>query len=277
MGGLAATFELRRDGHGRDALATAVRRRRVIRVRQGWYALPDVDPTLLRAVRVGGRATCLTGLSLHGCWVPRRGALHVCVDAHTARLRTSTDHRARLEARASGVRVHWRSAPDGGSRFILSPLECLRDAVECVDPFVAFVLGEMVLHEHPRLRPAWARFLSSVPQNFARVLAVCDGVCDSGTEAIVWGRLRGSIPMRRRVEIPGVGRVDFLVGSRLIVEVDGAAYHTDPERFRADRRRDAAASRHGYRVLRFSYDQVMDEWDEVEAAILAAVIRGDRH
>jgi hypothetical protein len=30
-------------------------------------------------------------------------------------------------------------------------------------------------------------------------------------------------------------------------------------------------------VLRFSYRQVMERWEEVEAAILAAVIRGDHH
>lgn len=75
--------------------------------------------------------------------------------------------------------------------------------------------------------------------------------------------------------IPGVGRVDFVIGAFLVVEVDGAEYHTDPERFEADRHRDAMLSIRGYRVLRFSYRQVIHAWHEVEAAVLAAVVRGD--
>ena len=108
------------------------------------------------------------------------------------------------------------------------------------------------------------------------VLASADGVCESGTETYFWLRTRRAIPgIRRQVRIPGVGRVDFLVGHRLVVEIDGAEYHTDPVAFERDRRRDALLSRLGYRVLRFSYHQVMNEWPLVEAAVLAAIARRD--
>ncbi len=40
----------------------------IIRVRQGWYAPTDLNPLLLQASRVGGALTCLSGLSLQGCW-----------------------------------------------------------------------------------------------------------------------------------------------------------------------------------------------------------------
>ncbi|WP_227412128.1 MULTISPECIES: DUF559 domain-containing protein [unclassified Cryobacterium] len=53
---------------------------------------------------------------------------------------------------------------------------------------------------------------------------------------------------------------------------DVAEYHSDPY---ADRRRDAVLSALGYRVLRFMYSQVLYEWRSVEAAILAAMSRGD--
>jgi very-short-patch-repair endonuclease len=69
--------------------------------------------------------------------------------------------------------------------------------------------------------------------------------------------------------------VDFVIGERLVIEVDGAEYHTDPVRFEADRRRDALLSARGYRVLRFSYRLVIDDWPTVETAVLAAVARGD--
>lgn len=73
---------------------------------------------------------------------------------------------------------------------------------------------------------------------------------------------------------PGI-RVDLMIGERLIVEVDGREHHSDPVAFERDRVRDARLSALGYRVLRFSYNQVMFDWPLVEASILAATARGD--
>ncbi len=55
---------------------------------------------------------------------------------------------------------------------------------------------------------------------------------------------------------PGI-RVDLMIGERLIVEVDGREHHSDPVAFERDRVRDARLSALGYRVLRFSCNQVM--------------------
>jgi very-short-patch-repair endonuclease len=61
--------------------------------------------------------------------------------------------------------------------------------------------------------------------------------------------------------------VDFLVGSRLIVEADGEAFH-DPIK---DAVRDRVLTALGYRVLRFSYDRIVHDLDavldEIEAAL----------
>jgi very-short-patch-repair endonuclease len=109
----------------------------------------------------------------------------------------------------------------------------------------------------------------------SRQLALADGVCESGTESIArFWLARYHLPLRPQVWI-GEKRVDFLIGRRLVVEIDGAAYHIDPERFEADRTRDAELTALNYIVLRFSYNQVIYRWPEVEAAILAAVAHGD--
>jgi hypothetical protein len=48
--------------------------------------------------------------------------------------------------------------------------------------------------------------------------------------------------------------VDFFwPASRLIVELDGRAYHSSPRAFEEDRRRDARLQRAGYRVLRITF------------------------
>ena len=56
--------------------------------------------------------------------------------------------------------------------------------------------------------------------------------------------------------------------ARLLVEVDGG-YHA--ERVRADARRDRALGRLGWRVLRFSAEQVAAEPQEAVLAILEAL------
>ena len=78
-----------------------------------------------------------------------------------------------------------------------------------------------------------------------------------------------------QVEIDGVGRVDLLVGERLVIEIDSTAYHSGPQAYHRDRQRDLRLTLLGYHVLRFSWEQITFQWDEVEAAILAVVTAGD--
>ena len=275
--GLAATFELYRDGHTRRGLTAAVRSGAVIRVRQGWYLLPGTHPHLVAAARVGGRLTCLNAAQLHGLWTVPSPVLHVAVSSDACRLRHPLDKTVRIGAGQSLVRVHWRTPPAGGSRLLLDLTSCLADVLRCAPVEDAVATADSALFRGAITRAEWARLVAEfAPQR--RGLDLVEPRCESGTESLTLFRLRPfRLPMRCQVRIHGIGRVDFLIGTRLVVEVDGAGYHTDPERFEADRRRDAVLSRIGYRVLRFSYKQVMYRWDEVEAAILAAVFRGDHH
>ena len=50
---------------------------------------------------------------------------------------------------------------------------------------------------------------------------------------------------------------------RLVVELDGHAYHRTPRAFEADRRRDATLQLHGYRVVRVTYRRMQDEPAEI--------------
>lgn len=275
-GGLAATHEIYADGHSRHDLAAAVRTRAVVRVRQGWFVGPAVHPDLRAAARVGGSLSCLSALDLHGFWSYPTRQLHVAVAENSCRLRTRHDMRQRLEGDAD-VRIHWTRDLDL-PRLILPAIACLADAVRCQPPDVATAVADSVLHQRPDLRSAWRDLIGIFPMTAQGWLGRVDGVCESGTESLLWFRLHPfGLPVRRQVQLTGIGRVDFLFGERLIVEADSVTYHADPVQFEADRRRDAVASRLGYRVLRFSYHQVIDRWAEVEAAILGSVIRGDHH
>ena len=275
-GGLAATFELYRDGHTRRGLALAVDSGSIIRVRQGWYAQEKTHPTLLEAVRVGGRLTGLSALELQGFWSYPTDDLHVAVHPHVARLRTRLDKTRRLSgASHPATCVHWREE-GAGSRFMLAPVECLADVMACQTPDVVTAVADSVLLKRPELHWEWRQLVSTSPQSHQGYLEFIDGMCESGTESIFWFRIRPfGLKIARQVHVPGVGRVDFRIGPKLIIEIDGAAYHTDPAAFHRDRHRDAVLSALGYRVLRFSYYQVLYDWPEVEAAVIGALLRGD--
>lgn len=66
--------------------------------------------------------------------------------------------------------------------------------------------------------------------------------------------------------------VDFLWRQeRLVVEVDGRAYHADAGAFEQDRRRDAELMAHGYRVIRVTWRQLTDAPIPTVARIAAAL------
>lgn len=69
--------------------------------------------------------------------------------------------------------------------------------------------------------------------------------------------------------------VDFLWRrERLVVEVDGFAFHSSRRRFENDRSRDAALTARGFRVMRVTWRQLIDEPDTVLVRIAQALARG---
>ncbi len=198
---------------------------------------------------------------------------HVRVAAQSRALRSPHDSRHKLDltppSRDRDAVVHWW-APPGQPRDLLSDLvTSLADFSRCDEPAIVELSLDNALHHHPEIRS----HLETVGVH----LGSADGVCESGTETRVWQHLRGRLPLRRQVVIPGVGRVDFLVGERLVIEVDGREHHERTPDFERDRRRDAHLSSLGYRVLRFTYRQVFHDWPSVEAALWAAVARHDHY
>jgi len=275
-GGLAATWQLSETGLGRHAIRVALASGEIVRVRQGWYAEAGRHESLVRAARVGGRVTCATALALAGYWVLDDPVLHVAVKRDRTQLRSSRDARRRLVADSSRVRVHWSDSLNGRP-FVVPPLTALRHFADCSSSEIFAATAESVMHKSPELRPGVRALVSHVPRRHRAALEFVDGVCESGTETLFRWRMRDliTVPLRRQVAIPNVGYVDFLLGDRLVVEVDGRTYHEKANQFEKDRERDASLSAQGFRVLRYSFRQVVWAWPTVERAVLAALERGD--
>ncbi|WP_349901729.1 DUF559 domain-containing protein [Parafrigoribacterium humi] len=279
LGGLAATHQLHAAGWSKHALTAAVAAGAIIRVRQGWYCLPSTPDPDQQAARVGGRLSCTSGAQRHGLSVRSSSTLHVAVTPNAARLRSRSDKSVRLASLpSSDVTVHWSDADASGSAFCLGVRQCLAEMALCQSPEWVVAAVDSALRLHQITMREWLEIIAGLPERLGILLAEADILSESITESVTRFRLHriGIIP-RLQVKIPRVGRVDMLIGTRLVIEVDGYAYHADPERFEADRRRDARLSALGYRVLRFSYKQVMHHWSEVRAAVAAAMDRGDHN
>jgi very-short-patch-repair endonuclease len=109
------------------------------------------------------------------------------------------------------------------------------------------------------------------------VLELVDGSADSAIEVVARLLFRNQgIYTQTQVELPGIGRVDFLLEGFLIVEIDGSK-HLEPAQVKKDRRRNNASTLTGYAVLRYGYQDVVHNpqrvIDEVWQVLRGRVIR----
>lgn len=257
--GLFSTRHLRASGLRRADIRRALEGGALARVRRGWYCVPSAPPEVVTAGRVGGRLTCLAALRMHGAWILDIDAAHVRVADGV-----SVIHQP-------GIRIHWTSERVGPG--LDSVEEALTAAVACVD-FRALVVVADSLANRGILTPVRLQAVLGITPRGRRVLAVHDPKAESGIETLVRLALRRHrIRARSQVVIPGVGRVDFLIGDRLVIEADGYDWHGGREEFERDRERDRELVRRGYIVIRASYRQVTTNLDEVINSALDVIRR----
>ena len=281
-GGILTLAQLEALGYDRFGRAAAISDGQLERLRNGWFAVPGAPDELRRAVRLGGKLTCGPALEMHGLWVLRDDLLHVSVSGNAARLRSPDDRRARGVAdEHPDVRLHWQGVPVRSHKHsaLDGVLPSLAHLITCGSEESTIVSLDSALNTVHGGRPLLSlRQLELILERFpgqSRYLDMVDTRSQAGTETLVRLRLRRrGIRLKIQVSIRGIGRVDLLVGDRLIIEVDSRAHHLG-ENYEADRRRDSALMALGFIVLRLSYHRVMFDWPAVEAEILAIIRRGE--
>lgn len=250
------------DGEIRRAVAAGGIRR----LRAGWYAWPTADPAVARAVAAGGVASCVTALAVLGVWVP-----------HDSRVHVRRSRRLRGKRLGAGLKAcdlpHGRSAPTAHA--VDGVLDALAAAADCLSSEMLTATLDSVLRQGIATRAALEELWSRAPRRVRRALAAADGLAESGTETLVRLRLRRLGIRLTPQHWIGDKRVDFLVGRRLVIEVDSRAWHLDPEAYERDRARDRQLAALGYHVIRLTYEQVLHDWPSVERDILAIVRRGE--
>ncbi len=267
LGGLARGTQLQSCGITRSQLTLAVQDQTIARVRPGVFATNELHHNVRRAALHGGSLTCADALRRHGVWVvSEEGRPHVWV-GRRGRVHEHTGCRC--------VSHFFHGVAGLGVVDVETALIHLHRCEGDESFFASFESAWRMrkLSEAGRLRiraalPAYARWLVDIARPDA----------DSGLESLVRLRLHIlGLLLECQIIVTGVGKVDFLIEGRLIIEIDGKENHDGPSRRHKDLVRDAAASALGLETLRFDYAQVIHDWPAVQAAIVAALARIREH
>jgi very-short-patch-repair endonuclease len=262
--------ELMSSGLSRREIERAVTDGSLIRARRDHYVPGDTPEAIVRAVRVGGRLTCLSLLASLGVFVLMNRVLHVHITRGSSRMRSPHDRFRRLEHRAQrGVRLHWAPLGDHpGRAAVVSILDALAHSVLCQTPRAAVASLDSALHLGLIALGDLPEVFRRLPQRYAVLMPLVDGRCESGSESFLRLMLRGlGCQVEPQVVVRGVGRVDFVIDGWLVIECDSRAHHSDWAAQMRDRRRDALLAALGYTPLRVTASHIFDEPELVLAAI----------
>lgn len=273
--GVASIRSIEHTGVPRAKIVRAIDSGELRRVRNGWVARVGAAEDAVQAVRVGGSLSCLSVLRRRGVWCDDDHLLHVRVPRHAGRLSAPHDRAVELgRPAAHGVRVH-RDPDVSASVNPVDPMPiALAHLFRCQPRENVIVSLDSALRGGHILLPELRDVVAQLPAKYSPYLDLVDMSAESGLETKARLRLRAlGIPYRTQVRISHVGHVDLLIGERLVLELDGEAWHSGPIAYAEDRRRDLELMRQGFVVMRLSFSQVMGEWASVESVIRALVSR----
>ena len=202
--------------------------------------------------------------------------MHLGVPANAPRLRATSIAENLLADSVGTVVVHWCESvemrglhfPQGIVDSIVLASGCLAD-----DWFVALV-DSGISHRGERVpllsERQMAELRARLDERHRELLDHLDSLAESCIESLTRYRLHlEGIRVRSQVVVAQGLRVDFVLDDDIVIEVDGARFHSGPEQFEADRARDAILKSLGFRVLHFSYRQIVDDWPGVLDTILS--------
>jgi len=263
-GGIVHRQQILDAGIPASRLRATITRGEVDRVRRYWVTTKNAPAALVGAAQASGRLACVSAASVRGWWIPEGvdSSLHVAVkpDGH---------------APPAHVVTHWSAplVPLPAHHLIESVPDCLEHVASCLPFEQALIVWESALR-HERMHPDAVAKMSWRTPASRRLASIATGRSDSGLETIFVVRLSPwGVSVRQQVLIAG-HRVDALLGDRLVVQLDGFAYHSTPQ----DRQRDLAHDREliarGYTVLRFSYRDVVTDWASVERTLSTVIAQG---
>lgn len=241
--------DLRAAGLTESQIAELMKAGRLNRVIRGWYAEPTAASDVVRALKLTGRLGCLSGCRAHGLWVPPDSQLHVMLNPGRP-----------LPPKQPGITFH---RAERSCASAVAPLEdCLAHVLQRHDPETGLVVLESALNLELLSMGDVRALISASPAKKQRGLHHFMPGAQSGSETrlrLFFQRLNVSV--EPQAFIPGVGRVDLLVGRSWIIEADSEAHHGSRVDQEVDRHRDLGAWEAGYEITRLTYQQIWTTWE----------------
>lgn len=263
-GGIAHRDDAADSGFAPSHVRAAIRAGRVRRIRTRWIALDRAAPDLVAAASSGAALTCVTLARRRGWWVPpdAEQRLHLRMPPNGV-------------LRAEDAHAHWGvSLSPARPRVLEASVEdALADVARC------FALDQAVAVWESAVRSGAISLeaLQQVPWRSAAARRCRDHTradTDSSLETVFHVRLSAwGVRLRSQVQLAG-HPVDFLIGTHLVVQVDGWSFHSSSADRTRDLAHDAQLRLRGYTVLRYSYAQVIYDWEHVERTLAAAISQG---
>lgn len=263
-GGAARAAALHRAGFPRTRVDKFLAAGRIVRVRRGVYGLPVEGGVLGLALQHNALVTCLSAAPVYQLWtLEKAGVVHLSPGHKKTVPGTLTHGRIRHP-------VHPWLPVAGLADVLIHALHCRPELEALVMVQCAAQRGDVTVDFLRRKLPG---------NRNARARSVLDHViprADSLLEVLAnYHFHRAGLHVRRHVELPGVGEVDFLIEDCLVVETDGAT-HLEAEQVKRDRSRNNATLVGGRLCLRYSYADVVHHPERMVAQILAVLEQSRR-
>lgn len=232
-------------------LRTAVARGRVVRPVRGTYALPRTPHPLTAAAALRGQVACLSACAHWGLrMLARPRAAHVAVP----------NNRSLAASRVAGLGlecVH-HGTLDNQERRVEPVAAAIDHAAWCATPLEQLVLIDGALNKR-MVDPVFPPQLATGAP--ARVAWLLENICaqsQSVPETVARAVLAAAgLDPQVQVRHEDVGTVDFSVGTRHSIEIDGWEHHGTREAFAEDRRRDREMAAKRKWTLRYTYAGVI--------------------
>jgi very-short-patch-repair endonuclease len=219
-------------------------------VRRGIYLRAGAPAMVVAAVQAGGRVACVSALASLGAFVLSAPRDHIHFDHGVSRCTPSrpkeTWHWGRLVRRPHpcDTTVHI--------------IDALVQSTACQEPRAALATLDSALHLGLITTDDLDEIFDRVPPRRRVLQRLVDARAESGPETLL--RLMAlSLGFRVDVQVhfDGVGRVDLVLDSWLVVECDSEAFHTGWASQKRDRRRDLALAALGMTSLRPVAEDIM--------------------
>lgn len=257
--GVARASTLREAGFSRISLDKALAAGRIVRIRRGIYSMPREAGVFGLALQHNALLTCLSAAPTYQLWtINDAGPVHL-----------SPGHKRT----PPGTLTHGRCLHPSHSWLPVAGLaDVLIHSLRCLPAVESLVMLQCAAQQGDISLDFLRRKLAG--NRNARARSVLDSVvprADSILEVLAnYHFRRAGLHVRRHVELPGVGEVDFLIEECVVVETDGDT-HLQPRQVKKDRKRNNATVIGGRLGLRFGYDDVVYHPERMVGQVLAVL------